>query len=39
VPGFHIVNSGVCKRIDHAVTGAVADNEIVRKRDDFFQVN
>ena len=36
--GFHVVNSSIGKRVDHAVTGAVADNEIVCKRDDFFQV-
>jgi hypothetical protein len=36
--GFHIVNGSVSKRIDHTVTGAVADNKIVCKRDDFFQV-
>jgi hypothetical protein len=36
--GFHVVNHSVCKRVDHAVTGAVADNEIVCKRDDFSQI-
>jgi hypothetical protein len=36
--GFHVVNSRIGKRVDHAVTGAIADNEIVCKRDDFFQV-
>lgn len=36
--GFHVVDCGIGKRIDHAVTGAVADNEIVCKRNDFFQV-
>jgi hypothetical protein len=39
VPGFHVVNSSICKSINHAITGTVADNEIVCKRDDFFQVD
>jgi hypothetical protein len=38
MPGFHIVDRGVGERVDHAVAGAVTDNEIVCKRDDFFQV-
>jgi hypothetical protein len=37
--GFHIVNNGVSQRIDHAVTGTGADNKIVGKRDNAFQVN
>ena len=36
--GFHVVNSSIGKRIDHSVTGAAADNKIVCKRDDSFQV-
>lgn len=36
--GFHVVNRGIGKRVDHTVTGAVADNEIICKRDDFFQI-
>ena len=34
-----VVNDGIRKRIDHAVTGAGTDNEIVGKRDNAFQVN
>ena len=37
--GFHVVNGSIGKRVDHAVAGAVAYNEIVCKRHDFFQVN
>jgi hypothetical protein len=36
--GFHVVNGSIGKRVNHAVTGAVADNEIVGERDDFLQV-
>ena len=36
--GFYVVNSGIGKRVDHAVTGAGADYKIVGKRDDVFQV-
>lgn len=36
--GFHIVHSSIGKRVDHAVTGAATDYEIVCKRDDFLQV-
>jgi hypothetical protein len=36
--GFHVVNCSIGKCIDHTVTGTVADNEIVCKRDDFLQV-
>jgi hypothetical protein len=38
MPGSNVVNNGIGKRVDHAVTGAGADNKIVCKRDDFFQV-
>jgi len=38
VLGFHVVNGSIGKRVDHTVTSAVADNEIVCKRDNFFQV-
>ncbi len=34
--GFHVINNGVGKRIDHTVTGAGTDDEIVCKRNDFF---
>jgi hypothetical protein len=37
--GSNVVNGGIGKRVDHAVTGAGADNEIVGKRDNAFQVN
>ena len=36
--GFHVVNRSIGKRVDHAVTGAAADYEIVGKRNDLFQV-
>jgi hypothetical protein len=37
--GFHVVNNGIGKRVDHTVAGAGADNKIVGKRDNAFQVN
>ena len=37
--GLDVFNGGIGKRIDHTVTGAGTDNEIVCKRDNFFQVN
>ncbi len=37
--GFHIINNGISQRIDHAVTGACADNKVVGKRDNAFQIN
>jgi|GEM_PF-4223368 len=37
--GSNVVNNGIGKRIDHAVTGASTNNEIVCKCDDAFQVN
>jgi len=37
--GFHVINNGVSKRVDHTITGAATNNEIVCKRDNFFQVN
>jgi len=36
--GANVFDGGVGKRIDHAVTGAGANNEIVSKGYDFFQV-
>jgi hypothetical protein len=36
--GANILNGGFGERVDHAVTGAGADYEIVGKRDNFFQV-
>jgi hypothetical protein len=39
MPGFHIVNNGIGQRIDHAVAGAGADDKVVGKRDNAFQVN
>jgi hypothetical protein len=36
--GLNVLNSGIGKRVDHAVAGAGADYEIVCKRDNFFQV-
>lgn len=37
--GFYVINNGIGKRIDHAVTGAGTDNKIVGKRDNAFQIN
>jgi hypothetical protein len=37
--GFHVINNGISQRIDHAVTGAGADNKVVGKRDNAFQIN
>ena len=37
--GPNVVNRGVGKRVDHAVTGTGTDNEIVGKRDNTFQVD
>jgi hypothetical protein len=34
-----VIDGGVGKRVEHAVTGAGADNEIVGKRNDLFQVD
>ena len=36
--GSNVVNDGIGKRVDHAVTGTGANNEIVCKRNDAFQV-
>jgi hypothetical protein len=38
MPGFHVVHGSIGKRVEHAVTGAVADNKIVCKGDNFLQV-
>jgi len=37
--GFHVINNGVSKRVDHTVTGTGTNNEIVCKRDNTFQIN
>jgi hypothetical protein len=37
--GPDVINSGIRQRIDHTVTGTGADNKIISKRDDAFQVN
>jgi len=34
--GFHVINNGIGERIDHAITGAGADNKVVGKRDNAF---
>jgi len=34
-----VINGGIGKRVEHAVAGASADNEIVGKRNDLFQVD
>ena len=36
--GAEVFDGGFRERVDHAVTGAAADDEIVGKRDDAFQV-
>ena len=36
--GTDVFDGGFSERVDHAVTGAGADDEIVGKRDDVFQV-
>ena len=36
--GANVFDGGVGERVDHTVTGAGADDEIVSKRDDFFQI-
>ncbi len=36
--GANIFDGGFGERVYHAVTGAGADDEIVGKRDDFFQI-
>lgn len=36
--GANVFDGGLGERVYHAVTGAGADDEIVSKRDDFFQV-
>jgi len=37
--GTHIIDGGVGKRIEHAITGSSTDNKIVCKRNNAFQVN
>lgn len=35
----HVVMDGICERIDHAVAGACADDEIISKRNDILNVD
>lgn len=35
----NIIDDGVGKRIDHAVTGACADDEIISKRNNFLNID
>ena len=37
--GADIFNGGFGEGVDHAVAGAGANNEIIGKRNDFFQIN
>ena len=39
VLGFHVVNNRIGKRIEHTVTGSGADNKVVGKGDNAFQIN
>lgn len=39
VLGADVFNDRFCERVDHAVTGAGANNEIIGKGNDVFQVN